>query len=285
MLKTTKLIQSIISDKLSTYRSEHEFEHYAEITGIQDVCRLQAWALENNIRTYVLGNGSNVLFKRRRVKSLIVKNRLPAAIEALGEDRFRVSSSTSLAKLLKFMYDAGRDCCYYLASVPATVGGAVAMNAGRGRSFGISIFDFVEEVEFVEAGEIKSLRKDQIPHEYRKTLFTGQTDKVITNVIMTCPQRMMETNPIADRVSFSKQAQDHSLPNCGSVFKQYNVRIMSLLSKGSFSLFGAKWSRKTINWIVNSSNSSVGVQVQISIAKILHLLLRKRAVLEVIVIE
>lgn len=280
-----KLIQSIISDKLSTYRSKHKFEHYAEITDIEDVCRLQTWAVQNNISTYVVGNGSNVLFKRKRVRSLIVKNRLPAAIEVLGEDRFRVSSSTSLAKLLKFMYDAGRDCCYYLASVPATVGGAVAMNAGRGRSFGISIFDFVEEVEFVEAGEIKSLRKDQIPHEYRNTLFTGQTDKVITNVIMKCPQSIMETNPIADRVRFSKLTQDHSLPNCGSVFKEYNFRIMALLSKVSFSLFGAKWSNKTTNWMVNSSGSSLGVRVQISIARILHMLLRKRAVLEVIVIE
>jgi UDP-N-acetylmuramate dehydrogenase len=270
---------------LSTYRSKHEFDHYAEITGIQEVCYLQTWAEEKQIRTYVLGNGSNVLFKRRKVKSLIMRNRLPMAIEPLGEDRFRVSSSTSIAKLLKFMHEAGRDCCYYLASVPATVGGAVAMNAGRGRSYGISIVDFVEEVEFVEAGELKTLRNDQIPHDYRKTLFTGQTERVITSVIMTCPQQTMETNPIADRVLFSKQTQDHSLPNCGSVFKEYNFRIMSLLSKASFSLFGAKWSPKTINWIVNSSDSSLGIQLQILLARMFHALLRKRAVLEVIVIK
>jgi UDP-N-acetylmuramate dehydrogenase len=280
-----ELIKSIISDKLSTYRSEHEFQHYAEIASIQDVCRLQAWALEKKIRTYVLGNGSNVLFKRRKVKSLIMRNRFPTAIQPLGEDRFRVSSSTSIAKLLKFMHQAGRDCCYYLASVPATVGGAVAMNAGRGRSYGISILDFVEEVQFVEAGELKTLHKSRIPHKYRNTLFTGRTDRVITSVIMTCPLKTMETNPIADRVLFSKQTQDHSLPNCGSVFKKYNVRIMTLLSKACFSLFGAKWSHKTINWIVNSSDSSFGVHVQISVAKTLHVLLGKRAVLEVIVIE
>lgn len=280
-----KLTRSIISNKLSTFRSEHEFEHYAEIAGIQEICHLQSWAEENKIKTYVLGNGSNVLFKRRKVKSLIMRNRLPTIIEPLGEDRFRVSSSTSIAKLLRFMQQAGRDCCYYLASVPATVGGAVAMNAGRGRSYGISILDFVEEVEFVEAGKLKTLHRNRIPHEYRNTLFTGQTDRVITSVIMTCPLKIMETNPIADRVLFSKRTQDHSLPNCGSVFKKYNVRIMTLLSKASFSLFGAKWSHKTINWIVNSSDSSLGVHVQVSVAKILHILLRKRAVLEVIVIE
>jgi len=78
-----------------------------------------------------------------------------------------VSSSVPLTDVLKYCYENSLDSFYYLSSVTATIGGALAMNAGRGSRHGISIYDFVERVTFFEDGLIKTLENNDIKKGYR----------------------------------------------------------------------------------------------------------------------
>lgn len=164
-------VRSLLSDRLSHFRTSHEFTHYAEFTTAEEYCFLASWAAERRLPLLILANGSNVFFATKRVKTLVAKNRMPQLLHDLGGGRFEAASSVPLSKLLRCCERDGLDSFYYLASVPATVGGAVAMNAGRGIAHGKTVFDFVESVTYIEEGQFRTLPKDRIAVSYRSTPF------------------------------------------------------------------------------------------------------------------
>lgn len=276
-------IESLTSNKLSHYRTLHNFEKYAEITSVEEFQEYCEWAKTNNIKLYILGNGSNTFFTKKSINTLIIKNKLPKNIKFLPEYRLEVSSSTLVIDILKYCQENLWDSFYYLASVPATVGGALAMNAGRGKQYGYTIYDFVESVTFFEDGYIKTLAKDEIKRSYRQTIFTGIHQKIILSAVFKFNPLVSEDNLLVDRLKWSKSYQDYSAPNCGTVFKTASSPIMKVL-KG-LNVGKANFSPKTANWILNKSENSMAINRLIFIAKILHILAARKIELEVIKID
>ena len=278
-------IKSIDTDSLSFYRTHHWFERYGEFFTLEDFVQYYGWAEENKVKMYILGNGSNTLFKSQKVRSLILKNKLAESMKPLDEGKFEISSSSLVIDVLKHCYSESLESFYYLASVPATVGGALAMNAGRGRQQGMTIYDFVESVTFFDFEEnlIKTLSPDEIVKGYRQTIFTGIQNKLILSAVFKFKTISFSQNPVSERRKWSKEFQDYSSPNCGSVFKLADYRILRKLQ--GLSAGKSSFSKKTTNWIVNRSESSSSIRILIAIAKALHFLLHKKSELEVIVVE
>lgn len=271
-------IQPLTTNNLSTYRTHHDFLHYAEFTSVEEYVEALAWAKERSLPVFILANGSNVLFSRRRVQSLVLKNKLEKWMRTLEDGRVEASSSLPVSVLLKHCQTHGLDCCYYLASVPATVGGAIAMNAGRGRSHNQSVFDYLDTVTWWEDGQVRTAAAAEIPRQYRWTPFTGIQTKLILSAVFRFPATTDDSNQIAERLTYTKRVQDHSAPNCGSVFKQSSGRIMSWLR--GLRIGSARYSPKTVNWLLNHGESHVPLTWLIRVAKLLHLLFLRRAVIE-----
>lgn len=112
-------IESLTSNSLSHYRNQHHFERVGEINSVDDLQKYCNWAKENKVNVYIIGNGSNTLFVRKNIQSLILKNKLPKYINPLPENRLEVSSSVSVMEVLKYCYQNSMNYFYYLASVPA----------------------------------------------------------------------------------------------------------------------------------------------------------------------
>lgn len=278
-------VQTIKTEALSFYRTKHRFEAYAEFSSIEEFKGYCDWARERNLPIYILGNGSNTFFCRRNIKSLVLKNNLPKKIEVISENKIRTSSSTTTMEVLKYCYHNSLNSFYYLASVPATIGGALAMNAGRGKAHNLSIYDYVENVSFFDAKdkEVKTLNKSEIVKGYRTTVFTGVQSSLILEATLKFEATVFASNPITERCKWSKQNQDYSAPNCGSVFKDSDSQILSRLM--DFKLGKSSFSGKTKNWILNHSKSHVDVLILIRIAQALHYFKRKKALPEIILVK
>ena len=283
--KMTSVISSLSTDKLSFYRTNHYFEKYGEFHTVDEFIQHCQWAQDNQVPVHVLGNGSNILFKSKKISSLVLKNKLTKEIKALGTGRFEISSSTQVIDVLKYCYGQSLESFYYLSSVPATIGGALAMNAGRGRQQKMTVYDFVETVTFFdfEQNKIRTLSAREVVKGYRETIFTGDQNKLILNAIFKFDPIYFQENPISERKKWSKEFQDYSAPNCGSVFKQADYRILRRLE--GLSIGESSFSKKTTNWILNKSKSSWPIRFLISMAKALHMLLGRAIELEVIIIE
>jgi UDP-N-acetylmuramate dehydrogenase len=276
-------IQSITSNKLSYFRTLHQFDKYAEVNSLEEFCEYYEWSKANNVKMYILGNGSNTFFTRKKINTLVVKNNFPEYIKELDDSRIEVSSSVLVMDVLKYCQEKSLDSFYYLASVPATIGGALAMNAGRGRQHGCSIYDFVESVTFFENGCVKTLKNEEIERSYRKTIFTGIHDKIILSAVFKFSPLESDKNLLIERLKWSKENQDHSAPNCGTVFKTSRYQIM-LIMRG-FNIGKAKFSLKTANWILNKSEDSLAISFLILITKIIHFICLQKIELEIIAID
>lgn len=276
-------ITKLESSKLSTFRTSHLFENYGEFTSEEEFREYVAHAKQEGLKVYILGNGSNTLFTRKKIRTLVLKNRLERNMDVLDDHRVEVSSSTPLTTVLRHCEKNGLDSFYYLASVPATVGGALAMNAGRGIGHDLTIYDFVESVTYAENGKIFTLQRDEIELDYRQTMFTGVHEKLILSTVLRFEPVKDVQGKIRERVDWSKEVQDHSAPNCGSVFKSANARILTKLR--GFRIGKASYSSKVNNWLLNESDSSKSLCWIIKLTKLVHKLVRRKAVLEIIEID
>ncbi|BAC91649.1 FAD-binding protein [Gloeobacter violaceus] len=271
------------TSQLSTFRTHHHFERYGEFKSAEEFAEYCRWADGHSARVYILGNGSNTLFARPSVRSLVLKNSLPRTIRSLGDGRVEVSSTVQINEVLNYCYQHALDSFYYLASVPASIGGALAMNAGRGKTHHCTIYDFVESVTYVHEGAVQTLSNAEIQRGYRRTMFTGIQRSLILSAVLRFDAAHFEHNPLTERRQWAKEHQDNTLPNCGTVFKYASYPIMNRLR--GLRIGDAYFSSKTSNWILNKSSSSAPILTLIKVAKVLHYLSFKKIDLEVIEVD
>lgn len=277
-------IYKTTTNKLSSYKTENTFLRIADIKSVEDFFEVENLVYTKGWKMFPLGNGSNTFFATKKITTCVIKNNLPQEWEYLGDDRFEVSSSVKLIQLLKFLYNDQRDGPYFLASVPATIGGAIAMNAGTGRGKGQYISKFLEEVIFAYKGKIHTIKPEDMDIDYRKTIFSESSERYIIKAIMKFPRRNFEVNPIKERIEWSKENQDLAVPNCGSVFRTFHGKPLHFLRK-YFGWGKAYWSQKTPNWICNISPNPYHLKYLIIISIIIHKVFRKKADLEIKVIK
>lgn len=277
-------ISPLVSDRLSTFRTHHTFTHYAEFKTVEEFHAQAKWARERRIPLFILGGGSNVLFAKSTINTLILRNRLPRTITKISDGTIEVSSAAPVATVLAWCQERNLDSFYYLASVPATVGGAIAMNAGRGKNNGKTIFDYLYSLKVFHDGELRDIVRSEIPVSHRMTPFTGaKTHLIVSAVFKFPPTDITQGNPRLDRIQWSKDNQDYTAASCGSVFREFNPRVMHFM-RGK-RLLGASFSSKTLNWILNSGKSPRPIVWLIRATSLLHRLLGKRASLEIIEIK
>ena len=263
---------------LSCFRTFNRVPRYAEIGSADDAAEAFEYAAKNGLKAFVLGGGSNVFFRRTNIKSFVMKNALPKKIENLGGGRYEVSSSVRMLEMLKTAYADGRDACYYLASAPCEVGGAIAMNAGTGPREGRAIFDFVESVKFVRNGKVEERKACEIEHSHRRTELSENA--FILSAIFNFPKAEIAADPIKARLDWARENQDLSVPNCGSLCNKYDARIMKF-TRALFSPLPAGMSKKKLNWTYNKADNPVFLGAFLFVLKALHRLFGREIKFEI----
>lgn len=274
---------------LSLFRTQHYARNFVRVRTLRDAVDALEYARKKNLNAFVLGAGSNVFFANGNIKSFVIKNELPVAITPVGNgsDLFEVSSSTPMMKLLEFAHAQSRDCCYYLASAPCQIGGAIAMNAGSGPAEGKSISDYVESVTFVKDGQIKTLKAKDLSFGYRTSAFTDsltRTPAFIVSAVLRLEKKHFDSNPISERLKWAAKNQDLSAPNCGSLCNRYHAPILKFVC-AIFRKLPAGLSPKKLNWAYNKTPNYLYLKAVFFAIKVLHFLLRKKLKFEVRIVR
>lgn len=244
-----------------------------------------------NIQTdkelYILGGGSNILMNDQKTyENVIGLTKMDETITNLGDGSFYVGASFRVQNLINIINKEGYCGIEYLYSVPALVGGAIVMNAGRGRVHGLSISDYIEEVHVYDKGTIRVFSKYECGFKYRNSIFKNSKfivlgvkfkfDKIDSNEPRLTKQ---------DRVLFSKKIQDYSGNSFGSVFCEQDRRIMRIIRfihPGYKN--GMAFSKKTSNWLVNKGEGTYSQAITlIKRVEKVHKIVGKEAIPEVII--
>jgi UDP-N-acetylmuramate dehydrogenase len=280
------IVGNYSSDRISLYRTSNTLAAYGELRDPAQLPAIAELRKTSGRPLFVVGNGSNLFLSKPRIDSLVVKNCLARVIERRDGNEIWVSSTSNVMEVLRFCHRESLESFYYLASVPATIGGAVAMNAGRGRRSGGSIFDFIRKIRYYDLDELKVVEVAGACAVlgYRETIFTGSTSKVILEASFAFDKTGFRDNPIEARKTYAAGIQDYTGPNCGSVFKLYDPLILRFLQRTGLGWMGARYSKKTLNWIVNDSSRPGGIDAIIKAAEIMHRVMRRPIQREVITV-
>lgn len=235
---------------------------------------------------FFIGGGSNLLISNRDFDLVVDLRSFDTSIQRISDGVFKVGASVRLQKLINCINEAGYGGIEYLYSVPGLVGGAVVMNAGRGKKYNRSISDYIISVDVIRDSSFQTISKDECKFKYRSSEFKGSND-IVVSVLFHFPAMSMEDSRKykQERIRLCKEVQDNSLPNFGSVFMECNPTIMKLASKFKIRSGKIYFSQKTENWLLNQGGSySDAIRVIRKIEK-LHKIFNKKCKREVIVWE
>jgi UDP-N-acetylmuramate dehydrogenase len=231
------------------------------------------------------GGGSNLLIAEREIDCVISLREFNTKLD-LNEGIITVGASVRLQKLIQFANENELGGIEYLYSVPGLVGGAVVMNAGRGRKFNQSISDYIVEVRYLENDELKSITKDQCRFEYRDSIFKNNPNRIVVEVDFEFDHVSIEESAKRreDRLKLCRETQDNSGRNFGTVFMKSDGKIMNFLKKTHMHRGGASFSKITLNWIIKKDNGSYqDVKWLINRTENIHNFFGKECVPEVII--
>lgn len=141
---------------------------FSEARSCEQMQEMVAFAHQASLRVFILGKGSNTLFDDRGFDGLVILNR----IDYLDHDPhgvFRAGSGYGFARLGGMTARYGWEGLEFAAGIPATVGGAIYMNAGaNGRETADTLF----EVGYVtDTGELVRMRRQDLQFGYRTSSF------------------------------------------------------------------------------------------------------------------
>jgi UDP-N-acetylmuramate dehydrogenase len=211
----------------------------------------------------VVGRGSNLLVKDEGLEGLAILLRgTLAAVAQEGETSRCVEAGAGLGigELLGFCRRSGLTGLEFLAGIPGTVGGALAMNAG---AFGGETGDRVRQVRALDPeGALRVMDRSGLRFSYRKmelergTVILGGCFELAPDSPAAISRRM------ASFLKRRKETQPVGMASAGSVFKNppgdYAGRLMEQVGLKGESVGGAMISRKHANYIVNRGGASAG---------------------------
>lgn len=231
----------------------------------------------------ILGGGSNLLINDEMVwEAVICLRSFQKKIEYDGVT-VRVGSGVRLQKLIEDINSHGLGGIEYLYSVPGLVGGAIYMNAGRGRGANRQISDYLLSVDVLEDGEVKTYRKEECEFSYRFSVFHQKDAVILSAVFRFLPQEAEEGKRLQrERLALCKQFQDNAYPNAGTTFSLADPRIMDIMKRLSpTKKGGVQFSKKATNWLQNRGGGTFrGAMKLLGRVKRLHKLFGKPCKLE-----
>lgn len=237
-----------------------------------------------DILDHVIGGGSNLLINdKARYERVLCTKKINSEIKHLGDGEFYAGASEHLQILINKVNDEGYGGIEYLFSVPGLVGGAVAMNAGRGPKYKLAISDFIIEVDYVDGTGRHTMKKEDMDLSYRHSIFQDMK-AVITGVRFRFRSMKKEVSDQRKkgRIELCKKVQDMSSPNMGTVFSQSArpvIELVKLLGMGKKS--GVHFSKKTKNWLLNSGGDFKSAERLIGLVKKMHKLFGRKCKVEV----
>ncbi|BAW79598.1 UDP-N-acetylenolpyruvoylglucosamine reductase [Candidatus Nitrosoglobus terrae] len=216
-------------------------------------------SLPENEPLFWLGLGSNLLIREGGLLgTVIVTAKALSRIKRRSKTVIWVEAGVPCAKLAKFCAREGLKGAEFLAGIPGTVGGALAMNAG---AFGSEIWDLVTAVE---VATIRGDRHQRVPQEYqvgyREVHSPRQEWFLAAELCFMTGDREVAQSQIRELLRYRSNSQPIQQPCAGSVFRNpLNNKAGRLIEscglKGA-TIGGAQVSEKHANFIINKGSAS-----------------------------
>lgn len=215
--------------------------------------------LDEYVQITWLGRGTNVLVRDGGIRGVVVLLQSGIdQIEHIESTKVRAEVGVSCAKLARYSTKKNLVGAEFLAGIPGTVGGALAMNSG---AYGSEIWDFVDHVETINRfGQIHNRDSQDLKVSYRSV--KGLQNEWFISAVFKFAQGDgdLAKDKIRDLLNRRNASQPVGNQSCGSVFRNpdndYAARIIETCKLKGTAVGGAHVSTKHANFIINSGNAT-----------------------------
>ncbi len=229
---------------------------YAEAKNLYSInCALNL-CKQYKIPIKIIGNGTNLLVSDKGYDGLIISTKNLNDL-FFKQNQVRAMCGVTIKKLVDFCVEHSLSGAEMLYGIPATIGGAVYMNAG---AFMHNISDCIVEVESICDGKLVKRYKDECYFGYRKSIFNHLNEIIVSATFDFTEKDKKEINEkifSVVRVRRSIHPQGKSL---GCVFKNPKKASAGQLIDGAglkgFTIGGAKVSEVHANFIITNQTAS-----------------------------
>lgn len=214
-----------------------------------------------NIRTFVMGRGSNILAADNGFDGVILLiSRDFSEIRLINDTEIYCTAGASLKDVCLFALDHNLTGLEFAYGIPGTAGGALYMNAG---AYGGEMKDVVVSADYIDAsGETRSVNADKMKLSYRHSVFAENPDNIITDMTLRLEKGNHDEIQAEMKTLMQKRLDKQPLeyPSAGSTFKRPEGSYASLLIEQcglkGLTYGGAQVSEKHSGFVVNRGNAT-----------------------------
>lgn len=253
-IKTKELLKKHTTFRIGGYASffvspENETETAALIKSLN----------ENDIKYYVLGNGSNVLVSDEGFDGVIIYIGEKLSKITIKENIIVAEAGALLSRVAREAYKSSLTGMEFAAGIPGSIGGAVVMNAG---AYGGEMKDIIVSAKVCDKnGNIIVLSKEELDLSYRHSIIDEKK-----YVVLSCSMLLEKGNADAIKAQMDelgrkrREKQPLEYPSAGSTFKRpegyFAGKLIEDAGLKGYTVGGARVSEKHSGFVINEGEAT-----------------------------
>jgi UDP-N-acetylmuramate dehydrogenase len=224
---------------------------------VEELARITGLANKNGVPVFYLGNGTNILVLDGGIPGLVINMKKLDWLElqhgGSGTTQVHAGAGVMLPKLVSYCTENGFTGLEFMAGIPGTVGGAIAMNAGTKEA---EMKDVLTTVTVISNdGTIEKKRPSELNMEYRRTGIPA--DSVVADssfAVLPWPKEEVKEK-VASNLRMRKASQPAGVRSAGSTFKNppgYSAwKLIDMAGMREKQVGQAQVSRMHTNFLIN----------------------------------
>ncbi len=162
--------------QLTSYKTGGLVDYYIEVNCVKDIRDAIEFANTFGVKYKIIGNCTNILLSDEGYRGAVISLKRLNSI-TFSEKTVEVLAGANLSSLSRLCALNGYLDNVYLCGIPASIGGAIVMNAG---AFGKNISDGIISVSALHNGKLVKFYKADCDFSYRSSGFLGGEQVILS---------------------------------------------------------------------------------------------------------
>lgn len=215
---------------------------------------------EDNIKPFIIGNGSNMLISDKGLDTVVINMCRPdPKIELVNGDTVVCDAGATMSRVCNFALENGLTGLEFAFGIPGSAGGAAYMNAG---AYGGEMKDVLVECRHIDSdGNFGSLKGEELGLAYRTSAYE-HNGYIITTLVMKLSKGNKDEirGKMQELLQRRKDKQPLEYPSAGSTFKRpegyFAGALIEECGLKGYSVGGAQVSEKHAGFVINKGDAS-----------------------------
>ena len=251
---------------LTTFRIGGPAAIYLEPESDRDLVAVGEAVRQTSIPFVVIGKGSNILVSDRGFPGIVLRLGRGFRWAARDGDVLSAGAAMPLPALAGVALSHGLSGLEFGVAIPASLGGAVRMNAG---AHGHELAEVVRAVEVfeLENGAVRTIAAADAAFVYRSSELPRDGVVVAASVALSATDPSTIRARMDEARDWRRRTQPLAEPNCGSVFKNppgdHAARLVEAAGGKGRAVGGASVSAKHANFILAAEGARAADVVEL----------------------